>query len=250
MNTGIGDAVNLAWKLASVLQGRADPSLLDSYEPERIAFARRLVATTDRAFQFINNAGPIARFARVRLVPLLLPTLFSFQTARRLLFLTISQTNVNYRARASLIDSAARVEAGDRLPWVRLENGKDNFEGLRSLDWQAHVYGETSGEMERLCARAELNLQRFPWSAAAGRAGIIRNGFYLIRPDGYIGLAASGDPAAALHGYQARLGLAFGPAGARSAAILAAALRLRSTRPWRALGELHGRGAVHPSFSE
>ena len=49
MNTGIGDAVNLAWKLAAVLQGRADPSLLDSYEPERIAFARRLVATTDQA---------------------------------------------------------------------------------------------------------------------------------------------------------------------------------------------------------
>jgi 2-polyprenyl-6-methoxyphenol hydroxylase-like FAD-dependent oxidoreductase len=39
VNTGIGDAVNLAWKLAAVLQGRADPSLLDSYEPERITFA-------------------------------------------------------------------------------------------------------------------------------------------------------------------------------------------------------------------
>ena len=40
MNTGISDAVNLAWKLAAVLQGRALPSLLDTYEPERIAFAR------------------------------------------------------------------------------------------------------------------------------------------------------------------------------------------------------------------
>src|SRR4029077_8799839 len=37
MNTGIGDAVNLAWKLASVLHGRANAALLDSYEPERIA---------------------------------------------------------------------------------------------------------------------------------------------------------------------------------------------------------------------
>jgi 2-polyprenyl-6-methoxyphenol hydroxylase-like FAD-dependent oxidoreductase len=46
MNTGIGDAVNLAWKLAAVLRGRADAALPDSYEPERIAFARRLVATT------------------------------------------------------------------------------------------------------------------------------------------------------------------------------------------------------------
>ena len=50
MNTGIGDAVNLAWKIADVVHGRADSSLLDSYEPERLAFARHLVATTDQAF--------------------------------------------------------------------------------------------------------------------------------------------------------------------------------------------------------
>jgi 2-polyprenyl-6-methoxyphenol hydroxylase-like FAD-dependent oxidoreductase len=34
-NTGIGDAHNLAWKLAMVLEGTAGPSLLDSYESER-----------------------------------------------------------------------------------------------------------------------------------------------------------------------------------------------------------------------
>ena len=39
----LGDAVNLAWKIANVVHGRADFSLLDTYEPERIAFARRLV---------------------------------------------------------------------------------------------------------------------------------------------------------------------------------------------------------------
>src|SRR5262249_22914318 len=48
MNTGIGDAINLAWKLAAVLAGRAPDRVLDSYEAERIGFARRLVATTDR----------------------------------------------------------------------------------------------------------------------------------------------------------------------------------------------------------
>lgn len=40
MNTGIGDAMNLGWKLAHVIQGRTHPSLLDTYEPERIGFAR------------------------------------------------------------------------------------------------------------------------------------------------------------------------------------------------------------------
>jgi 2-polyprenyl-6-methoxyphenol hydroxylase-like FAD-dependent oxidoreductase len=50
MNTGIGDAINLGWKLAQVIQQRAAASILDTYEPERIGFARSLVSTTDRAF--------------------------------------------------------------------------------------------------------------------------------------------------------------------------------------------------------
>ena len=54
MNTGGGDAINLAWKLAAVLAGRAPDRLLDSYEAERIGFARRLVATTDRVFSFVT----------------------------------------------------------------------------------------------------------------------------------------------------------------------------------------------------
>src|SRR5262245_28792793 len=41
MNTGIGDAVNLAWKLSAVLAKCAPDSLLDTYEAERIGFAKR-----------------------------------------------------------------------------------------------------------------------------------------------------------------------------------------------------------------
>lgn len=40
MNTGIGDAHNLAWKLAYVLHGYADKDLLDSYEQERKPLAQ------------------------------------------------------------------------------------------------------------------------------------------------------------------------------------------------------------------
>ena len=64
MNTGIADAVNLAWKLAATLRRRAGTALLDTYEPERIAFARRLVATTDRAFTAVTSPTPLARFIR------------------------------------------------------------------------------------------------------------------------------------------------------------------------------------------
>ena len=212
MNTGIGDAINLAWKLAMVVQKRSAISLLGSYEPERIVFARRLVATTDRAFQFINRDGAVARFVRVRLVPLLLPEFFRFRAVRRLMFLTISQTNVNYRSSKLSVGSVGGVRAGDRLPWVRQEDGTDNFAGLRSLDWQAHVYGDAHTQIERACARAALSLRRFPWSDAAGKAGIARNAFYLVRPDGYMGLAAAIDAPAALRAYQTRLNLIFGEA--------------------------------------
>jgi 2-polyprenyl-6-methoxyphenol hydroxylase-like FAD-dependent oxidoreductase len=212
MNTGIGDAVNIAWKLATVLQGRGNFDLLDTYEPERIAFARRLVATTDRAFELINRDGTLARLVRLRLVPLLMPFLFDFREARRLMFLILSQTSVNYRGSALSFGSAGGVKAGDRLPWVCQEDGLDNFAGLRSLDWQAHVYGEATADAKNVCKQAHLNLRIFPWNEAARKAGFARNSFYLIRPDGYVGLAAPGD-AAELGDYQAGHGLVFAKEG-------------------------------------
>jgi 2-polyprenyl-6-methoxyphenol hydroxylase-like FAD-dependent oxidoreductase len=47
-NTGIGDAVNLGWKLAAVLRGWAPRSLLDSYEAERRPIAARTIAAAER----------------------------------------------------------------------------------------------------------------------------------------------------------------------------------------------------------
>jgi 2-polyprenyl-6-methoxyphenol hydroxylase-like FAD-dependent oxidoreductase len=76
MNTGIGDAVNLAWKLAAVVKGSAGDDLLATYETERIGFARRLVATTDRAFTVVTKQGRVTRRVRTRLVPLIAPPMF------------------------------------------------------------------------------------------------------------------------------------------------------------------------------
>lgn len=47
-NSGIQDAHNLAWKLAAVLDGRADPGLLDTYEDERRPVALALADLTVR----------------------------------------------------------------------------------------------------------------------------------------------------------------------------------------------------------
>src|SRR5213078_4255506 len=131
MNTGIGDAVNLAWKLAAVLNRGADESLLDSYEPERIAFARRLVATTDRAFTGVTSDGAIARRVRLNVVPAVIPMIFAFALARRLMFRTVSQTAVNYRGSSLSEGGVGSVHGGDRLPWTTVEvSSGDNFTPL------------------------------------------------------------------------------------------------------------------------
>jgi 2-polyprenyl-6-methoxyphenol hydroxylase-like FAD-dependent oxidoreductase len=185
MNTGIGDAINLAWKLAWVLKRRADESLLDSYEPERIAFARRLVRTTDQAFTAVTSSGPVARFLRLDVVPALLPLLFASKPMRRLLYRTVSQTNVNYRSSPLSEGHLGSVRGGDRLPWVKTAE-IDNYAPLTALDWQVHVYGEATDDLRRLCAARSLKLQVFPWWAEMAHSGLRRDAAYLLRPDGYI----------------------------------------------------------------
>jgi hypothetical protein len=188
MNTGIGDAVNLAWKLAQALNNSSQ-KILDTYEPERIAFARRLVATTDRAFVLVISRGALAGLIRSRIVPLVLPLLFRLRLFRDLLFRTVSQTQVNYRQSALSEGAAGKVRGGDRLPWVRFESGNDNFAPLTALEWQAHIYGEAQRALKDACAELGIPLHAFPWKTAMRRAGLEKDALYLVRPDGYVGLA-------------------------------------------------------------
>jgi 2-polyprenyl-6-methoxyphenol hydroxylase-like FAD-dependent oxidoreductase len=204
MNTGIGDAVNLAWKLAAVQHGRANAAILDSYETERIAFARRLVATTDQAFTGVTSAGAVARTLRLHIVPFLIPSLFAFRAARRLMFRTVSQTAVNYRGSKLSEGRAGRLHGGDRLPWVKTSSGgldDDNFTPLTSLDWQVHVYGNARPEIRAVCQQRRLPLHVFAWQPDMGRKGLRRDAVYLVRPDGYVAVANSEGHAEALTSY-------------------------------------------------
>jgi 2-polyprenyl-6-methoxyphenol hydroxylase-like FAD-dependent oxidoreductase len=205
MNTGIGDAANLAWKLAAVLQGRADHGILDTFEPERIAFAQRLVATTDRAFQLVISDGRLARFVRLHVVPRVLPVLFSKNVTRRFMFRTVSQTAIEYRRSNLSAGVAGKIRGGDRLPWIKLgpspAGHPDNFAPLVSLDWQLHVYGDVAPAISGVCKAMRLPLHSFPWQQAMHSAGFVRGAVYLIRPDGYVGFADRDANAAKLQQY-------------------------------------------------
>jgi 2-polyprenyl-6-methoxyphenol hydroxylase-like FAD-dependent oxidoreductase len=179
MNTGIGDAVNLAWKLESVLRDGAPDTLLDTYEPERISFARRLVASTDRAFAFVNRRGSLAAKVRTRIVPNLLPVLFRKRAVRRLLFRVVSQTGIHYRGSALSEGAVHGLHGGDRLPWLM---NQDNYAALKSMGWQMHCYGEVTQDLSEWCSRSNIPLHVF------SPAGELDHGaLTLVRPDGHIG---------------------------------------------------------------
>ncbi|MGV8917232.1 MAG: FAD-dependent oxidoreductase [Pseudomonas sp.] len=200
MNTGIGDAINLAWKLAVVLKGNASDNLLDTYETERIGFARQLVATTDRVFSFATADGPIANLVRTRVAPLLIPSVMALDGVREWLFRTVSQITLNYRGMPLSSGGAGDVHGGDRLPWA-WDGDHDNFDSLANACWQIHVYGIAHEGLVSWCALRGLPLYVFDWKPVHQAAGLTRNAFYLLRPDTYVALVEASDDASVLDRY-------------------------------------------------
>jgi hypothetical protein len=52
------------------------------------------------------------------------------------------------------------------------------------------VYGEAQGGLAEACAEWGLPLHRFAWQEGMRRVGLRRAALYLVRPDGYVALAA------------------------------------------------------------
>jgi 2-polyprenyl-6-methoxyphenol hydroxylase-like FAD-dependent oxidoreductase len=198
MNTGIGDAVNLAWKLAAVLQGRGSAALLDAYESERIPFARTLVASTDRLFQLVASRSPFAMVWRLGVLAHVIPLVLRLRFVRRQMFRLASQIRIEYRASPLSAGSAGRVHGGDRLPWV---SALDNFAPLASLDWQVHVYGRADAALREATRLRGIAMHDFRWSEGAESAGLAHDGLYLVRPDGHVGLADAKQDVARLDAY-------------------------------------------------
>lgn len=185
MNTGIGDAVNLAWKLSAALKGKASEGILDTYETERIKFARTLLTTTDRLFKFMVNKQRLRNFV----IPVFIPRLLRFDNMKERLFRTLSQIHIDYQESGLSSGEAGKVKGGDRLPWIG-RGEVNNHRPLRSLDWQIHVYGKMAGEVETIADETGLSVFHMPWDESVEDAGIEKDSIFLVRPDGHISVAA------------------------------------------------------------
>jgi 2-polyprenyl-6-methoxyphenol hydroxylase-like FAD-dependent oxidoreductase len=138
MNTGIQDAVNLAWKVALVSAGAARESLLDTFQTERHPVAAAVLHGTNLATRAIALRHPLAQKMRNTLMSFL----SSLSMVQRRVGSALSEMDVNYRGsplvaedRASLLQTLA---AG-RLPYLGefLDFGSAPAAGDRAPD--AHL---------------------------------------------------------------------------------------------------------------
>ncbi len=202
MNTGLLDAYNLAWKLALVVQEKADASLLKTYTEERLPFAQELVKTTDRAFGMIISKNPILRFFRMNIFPSLFKLGTSYDRVRKFAFGRVSQTGINYRASSinrnhdSDSFSAKAPQAGDRFPYIT-SNNTSTFDWLDGTAFQL-LYFYTKREEDVIVqlknyldlSNLEIQFHQFDKERNVGffeGLGIKEQALFIVRPDMYIG---------------------------------------------------------------
>jgi 2-polyprenyl-6-methoxyphenol hydroxylase-like FAD-dependent oxidoreductase len=179
MNLGIGDAVNLGWKLGLVAAGRAHERLLDSYEAERMPVARSVLRGTDRGFAMETADSPVAVWFRANVATRLVGPLTRLRPVRNRVFQLFAQTWIHYR------DSpiVSGPHAGDRVLPGCVPADLHHHLVVPDEDSLAHV-GTT-------LANHPLDLRFHLRPAAHGQ-------LRLVRPDGHLGYAGA---AATLPGY-------------------------------------------------
>jgi 2-polyprenyl-6-methoxyphenol hydroxylase-like FAD-dependent oxidoreductase len=193
MNTGIQDAYNLAWKLALVINGHAAPALLDTYNEERLANAKRLLDTTDRFFDFAAGPNWLMSLIRTTIFPPLAGFMASLETVSKRVFPLISQIGINYRDDSlsqHTNDEPAHVKAGDRLPYF-LVDGRSIYDKLTAPKFHLLIF--SNGERGAAAAEFEsrfgelIDCHSLQIDARVSEIFEKDNAFIVfVRPDNYV----------------------------------------------------------------
>jgi 2-polyprenyl-6-methoxyphenol hydroxylase-like FAD-dependent oxidoreductase len=181
MNTGIGDAHNLAWKLSAILQdGAYAATLLASYEEERLGiFANDVERNTDAITRVLLLSPEKLRPYLVRIAGVLV----------RMPFL-----------RMRILNTASML--GQRYTRSSLFSGRGAVLGSRAPDRELACGGPATLILHRMppefagASEAALKVKTRTLDARAARRWRMPGPFAaLVRPDGYVGWIAH-NPAA------------------------------------------------------
>ncbi len=186
LNTGIGDAENLAWKLAMVIDGRARTALLDTYEAERRPVAEEVLATTSGMTATLLGGSIAARLVRDHvLVPLL-----NLPPVQRLIWERASQLLVSYRSGPLGGRSLRGPRPGDRIPDIACRRAHGSATRLHAeLGSRWAVLGADAAVVDACADVADVRLGTV--ARLAGGTGPA----LLVRPDGHLAWRGA-DPAA------------------------------------------------------
>lgn len=222
MNTGIQDALNLAWKLAMVLKGEAKPALLESFNAERHANAKKLLKAVGPATKLANLRNPIATNLRphvVHLVGLLglnknVPSLVSMLTVAYPDSPAVEESHVSWTSRgpragerAPDADGLITIEETEHQRLFSLWAGDGRHQLLVFSEKEDHGYPESP-----LYQTIRIVPQGIPkkgvvadahgeaYEAYAAREGAC----YLVRPDGIVAFRSGTPDPSALREYLAK----------------------------------------------
>ncbi|MFD2091115.1 FAD-dependent monooxygenase [Blastococcus deserti] len=204
LNTGIGDAENLAWKLALVAHGVADPVLLDTYEAERRPVAEEVLQSTSALTRMVMGDSLPARLLRDRVF---LPALRR-AAVQRLIWEQASQLRISYRrgplAGSRWAAAGRRPRPGDRvadLPCRRPDGSTTRLHAELGSRWALLVPpARSAGEAARIDDHAAAVRHRLGGLVQVLTAtGARTRQLLLVRPDAHLfwrgGLAATGPDA-------------------------------------------------------
>jgi len=218
LNAGVGDAFNLAWKLAVVLRGEAGEDLLDTYEAERRPVAQtnceQSLTNSARIFEVIaalNGEDPTKaeeRFDAVSAVPESFPEVAAAIEAQRPHFDSFalqmgyqyaSDAIVNPGAAPDFSNISAYVPAhaaGASLPhhWVTRNGARISLLSLLPANGFCLLAGpeghEWAGAAEGLTPTVTVLREGVDFAADGEswteRAGMSADGALLLRPDAHI----------------------------------------------------------------
>ncbi|MBD0331662.1 MAG: FAD-dependent monooxygenase, partial [Chitinophagaceae bacterium] len=199
MNTGLQDAYNLAWKLAFVIKGWAKEGLLNTYEQERLPFAKKLLSTTDKAFYITTSQKWYYRFFRLRLMPFFIPFVFRFNRLRLQGFRTVSQIGIKYISSDLTVNRVSKlisIKAGERFPYFMMKDKASIYSIINDQIFHVLVFAisehhavmneidEVQKDFRRILKVTDMSNEKKIQKAL----NIKQNTLIVVRPDHYIGL--------------------------------------------------------------
>ncbi|QSE91397.1 FAD-dependent oxidoreductase [Rhodococcus pseudokoreensis] len=205
-NTCIGDAVNIAWKIAATLHGWAGPRLLDSYEAERRPVAARTIAEAGAqekalAHHFstalIGQDGPDADDARHRTAEALAVKKSEFHSLGLVLGYAYTASPVvvpdgTAPPAEDPVEYAPTACPGSLLPHAWTEEGRSLYDAL-GPEYTLIVLDDATrsprhtGELDALAIEPDVPLTVLRLPDPTGTLGdLLGAPFVLVRPDQHV----------------------------------------------------------------